>query len=148
MLVRPGGAQPSRSGHLENGVHLQVCVRVDRLAGSPVDRQLAGIDDSVRVAGHLLDAARQPRQTLSGIQRTRIQVGLLEVDHLDSRSHTSAVRGAGRQQGTVEGVVVVDPGAGRVPAGGLRDQARKRVSGHRSLSMRELDPLSQEPGEC
>src|SRR5258708_4681491 len=45
VLVGPRRPQARRTRHLEDGVHVEVGVRVDRLAGLRVDRQFRRVDE-------------------------------------------------------------------------------------------------------
>src|SRR5258705_318159 len=64
VLVRPGRTQAGRASDLEDRVHLEVLVRVDRLAADRIDWELGGVDERGRVARHLQDPVRQPREPL------------------------------------------------------------------------------------
>ena len=112
VLVGPGGAQAGAVDDLEDRVHLDVLVGEHRQAAARVDGQLGGVDEALRVAGHLQDAAGKAGQALAGVEPQRILVELLEVGHLDAGLDGSAPAlregGARGQQRIVPGVVVVD----------------------------------------
>src|SRR5450759_4264383 len=76
---------------LEDGVHLQVGVRVDRRAGMWVDRQQGRVDEVARMPGHRKDAARQTSQALAGVQAVGVLVEGLEVGDLCTWCHALAL---------------------------------------------------------
>jgi archaellum component FlaD/FlaE len=74
MLVGPRRPQARLARDLEDRVHAQVLVRIDRLAGRRIDRQLRRIEELARVGGQLQDRVGQPREALAGIQRRHVLV--------------------------------------------------------------------------
>ena len=91
VLVGPGGAQPGAARATSKiGVHLQVLVRVDRLAGRGSTGSFAG---SISVVGlPVIDriASGRPGQALAGVERERVLVELLEVGRPRRRASTPA----------------------------------------------------------
>ena len=122
-------------------------MRVDRLAGGRIDRQLRRVEQGRRVAGHLQDVAGQAREPLAGVDRVLVLVGLLGVEDFGARLRVRAVGGPGREQFAVVRFVVVDAGGAGVAAGDLGDDARDGVGGDGRLGVGELDAVADQGGE-
>ena len=152
VLVGPGGDQPVLVGHFEDGVHLQVLVRIDGLAGGRVDRKLGWIDDVLGVADHVEDVG--PRvgpgggyEALAGIEGAQVLVERFEVGDLGPRRRSGTGGGARGEHGVVPGVVVVDAGARRIASRHLADQSGERVRRERGAGIREVDAPADQGGQ-
>src|SRR5262249_32348038 len=112
VLVGEGGVQGGLVGHVEDRVHLQELVRVDRLPLA-VEGQLGGGDaGGVEVAA----AADQGLVLVDG----------LEVRHFRARLVGGHV-GTGSEQGARVGVIVENAGGARPGARQVREGAGERV---------------------
>ncbi len=109
MLVAPRGASPGRLGDVEDGVHAQELMRIDRLAA----------------IGRI---ARQLRLVDLGIDLAVVDVDLLVIRR---RGAALAAIRSRRRQGAVPDVVIEDAAQLRQRAGGQRDDAGKTVRGAR-----------------
>ncbi len=122
-------------------------MRVERLAGLRVDRQLGGVEQVGGVAGQREDAARQARETLAGVQRGLVPVEILGEVDLGAGHGGPAVGGAGRQQRRVVGVVVVDAGGAGAAAGDLGDDAGEGVRRRGGPGVGVLHAAADQPGQ-
>ncbi len=147
VLVRPRRTQTGPAGHLEDRVHLEVGVRVERLAGLRVDRELRGVDQARRVAGHRQDAVRQARQALAGVDGGLVLVEVLGEVHLDPGLVALAPGGSRREKGGVVGVVVVDARGAGAAARRLGDHAGEGVGRRGGVGVGVLHTAADQLGQ-
>ena len=156
-LRRRGACPTTRSAavivrHFEDRVDLEIFVGVDRLAGLRVDRQCGRVRAAIcgwAVISRMLPG--QARETLTGVERSRVLVVRRVVDDFTA-GRLAVARGRPRGQHRVAVlVVVVDAGRARVAAGDLGGHAGERVGRDRRLRRAYSAPpptsfASSEPG--
>jgi hypothetical protein len=135
VLVAPRGAQAGGLGDLEDRVHPQEVVGVDRRAVV------------VRVAGHVRGI-----ETPTAIQLGQIQFGALVEENLGSdgiraQRGTGAIRDLRWAQAAVVGIVVPDAGHVRAATGDERQESGERVGRTRAGGGGEVHPVIDDLGE-
>src|SRR6516225_8057995 len=100
-------------GYLENRVHVQIFIGVDRLACRGVDWQVRRIDHVPWVASHVQNVgpriwSRSGHDALTCIESAQVLIEGFEVGDFSTGRTTDAICGPRREHSMVPGVVVVD----------------------------------------